>query len=114
MEEKLGIENLSTAIIAVINLAERIENKFEDDGKISLTEALGVGAASFGDVVRVVKSGSKIKDEFNDLDSEEKLDLFALIQSELDLNNDKIENIVEKAIEFLLMIDTLITSLSEK
>ena len=111
MDEKLGIDNLKVAIVAVINLAERIETKFADDGKISLAEALSVGAGSFGDVVRVVKSGKLIKAEFTDLDDEEKAELFELIKSELDLENDKIENIVEKAIEFLLTLDVLISSL---
>lgn len=109
--EKLGIENLKVAVIAVITLAEKIEDKNADDGKISLGEALSVGVGSFGDIVKVVKSGKQIKDEFIDLDLAEKEELLSLIKDELDLDNDKVEDIVEKAVELLIDLDELIAAI---
>lgn len=111
MSEKLGIESIKIAVIAAINLGEKIEKNLADDGKISLTEALGIGAGSFTDVVKVLKSGSQIKDEFLDLDDDERTELIDLVKSELDLDNDKVEVIIEEAIVFLLQLDRLISSI---
>ena len=111
MDEKLGIENLKVALLAAINLSEKIESKYADDGKITLSEALSVGAGSFGDVLKVIRSGNQIKAEFIDLDEQEKQELVDLVYQELDLENDKIELIVKKAIEFLVALDELIKSI---
>lgn len=111
MEEKLGIENLKLALIAAITLAEKVEEKFADDGKISGLEALNVAVGSFGDVMRVIKSGTQIKGEYLDLDESERDELLSLVETELDLENDKIEVIVEKAIEFLFNLDELIQAI---
>lgn len=107
----LGIENLKKTLIAAINLAERIDKNYADDGKISFIEVLGIGAASFGDILRVIKNGSEIKKEFLDLDDNEKAELIQLVKDELDLNNDKVEGIVEKALEFLVSLEGLINSI---
>lgn len=111
--EQLGIENLKVALIAAINLAEKIEDKYSDDGKISLSEALSVGVGSFTDVVKVVRSGKQIKAEFEDLSDDEKETLLLVVKEELDLDNDKIENIVEKSLEFLISLEELIAAMRE-
>ena len=108
---KLGIENLKKAVIAAINLAEKIEKNYSDDGKISFVEALGIGASSFGDVLKVIRSGKQIKAEFLDLDSEEKTELINLVHNELDLENDKLEIIIEKSIDFLVGLEELISAI---
>ena len=106
----MGIDNLKKAIVAVINLGEKIEKNLSDDGKISLAEALGIGTSSFGDVVKIIKSGHEIKDEFLDLDDQEREELIDIVKEELDLENDKIENIIEKSVEFLVQLEELIQS----
>jgi len=111
MKEQLGIENLKTAILAAIKLAEKIEKNYVDDGKISLSEALGIGASSFTDVLKVIRLGSQIKEEVLNLDVSEKIELIELIKKELDLQNDKVENIIEKALDFLLGLSDLIESI---
>ena len=111
MTEKLGIDNLKKALIAAINLAKKIEKNYTDDGKISFVEVLGIGASSFGDILRVIKSGSEIKAEFINLDDNEKDELIQFVKDEFDLENDKIENIVEKSLEFLVGLDELIKSI---
>ena len=110
MSEKLGIENIKVALVAAIVFGQKIEKNLADDGKISLTEALGIGATSFTDVVKVIKAGSKIKDEFIDLDDDERAEIIELVKNELDLENDKIELIIEKAVAFLVQLDELISS----
>lgn len=106
----LGIDNIKTAVIAAINFGEKIEKNLADDGKISLTEALGIGATSFTDIMKIVKSGKEIKDEFLDLDDLEKEELIDLVKEELDLENDKVEVIIETAVEFLAKLGDLINS----
>lgn len=108
--ERIGIDNLKIALVAAINFGESIEKNL-DDGKITLAEALGIGAGHFGDIVRVLKNGTKIKAEFLDLDESERLELVELVKDELDLNNEHIEVIIEKAIEMLLSIEGLINYL---
>ncbi len=106
--KKLGIENLKVAIVSAINLGEKIEKNLADDGKISLAEALKIGAGSFGGVIKVIKSGNQIKAEVKDLDSSEIKELRDLIKEELDLENDKIEIVIEKSIDFLVGLEELI------
>lgn len=113
MREKLGIENLKIAIVAAITLGEKLEEKTADDGKISLSEALSVGVSSFDDVVRVIRLGSTIKDEFIDLSDDEAEELIELVKNELDLKNHAVEDVIEKAIEFLVSLEGLITSIKE-
>lgn len=108
----IGIENLKIAVVAVINLGEKIEKNLADDGKISLAEALSVGAGSFGDVIRLIKSGNAIKQEFIDLDDQERIELVDLVKEELDLNNDKVEIIIEKAVELLVNLEDLISTIN--
>ena len=111
--EKLGIENLKVAIVAAINLGEKIEKNLADDGKITLIEAFGIGASSFGDVVKVIRSGNDILDEYNDLEDDEWTELVELVKDELDLENDRLEEIIEKAVEFLSQLDDLVSSLRD-
>jgi len=106
--KKLGIENLKVAIVSVINLGEKIEKNLADDGKISLAEALKIGVGSFGGVIKVIKSGNQIKAEVKDLDSSEIYEMRDLIKEELDLENDKIEIVIEKSIDFLVGLEELI------
>jgi DNA primase large subunit len=109
-ENNLGTENLRIAISAGINLGIRIEKNLQDDGKISLGEAIAIGGASFGDVVKVIQKGVKIKDEFLDLTEDERNELVILIKNDLDLQDDKVENIIEKALDFLVALDNLVKS----
>ena len=107
---ELGIENLKIGVVAAINLGEKIEKNYSDDGKITLAEALGIGASSFGDIMKVIKSGGQIKAEFLNLSAEERSELVSLVKEELDLENDKVEKIIENAVEFLLTLENLISS----
>lgn len=106
----VGIDNIKVAVVAAINFGEKIEKNLSDDGKISLIEALGIGATSFPDVMKIITSGPEIKAEFLDLDEDEKQELIDLVKEELDLDNDKVENIIETAIEFLEKLADLINS----
>lgn len=107
----LGINNLKKAVVSAVNLGEKIEKNLLDDGKISLTEALGIGATSFTDIIGIIRSGKEIKAEFIDLDEDEKEELVDLVTEELDLENDKIEEVIEKAIEFLSSLADLVDSI---
>lgn len=108
-----GIENLKVAVLASVNFAEAIDKKM-DDGKITLLEALSAGVGSFGDIVKVIKSGKAIAEEFKDLDSDERTELSEYVAEELDLSNDKVEAIVEKSVSFLLSIDEMIELIKDK
>jgi len=113
MAGKLGIENLKIAAEAAINFGMKIEKNLVDDGKISVAEALGIGAGSFGDIVKVIKSGTQIKAEFIDLDDDEREELIDYIEEKFDLENDKVEKVIEKSIEMLVGLDSLIVAIKD-
>ena len=108
MSEKLGIEKIKNALISSITLGEKIEKNLSDDGKLSWAEALSIGVSSVGDIVKIAQSAKEIKAEFLDLDESEKQEIKEIISNELDLENDKLENIIEKAFDFLNALDSLI------
>ena len=106
--DKLGVDNLKKAILAVIKLAEKIDKNLADDGKITLWEALGIGGASVGDLVFVIKNASIIDDEFADLDEQEREEVLSFIKSEFDLQNDKLESIIETSLVIIMQLNELI------
>lgn len=106
MTEKLGIEKLKLAILAVITLGEKIENSRED-GKTTLIESIAIGTSTLPDVIKIIKNGEQIKAEFLDLDEAEKTEIVEFIKSELDLINDKLEEIIEKAVEIIAYFDSM-------
>lgn len=95
MSEKLGIENLKGAAIALINTGEKIDVALED-GKVSGMEAINISITSIPALYNVAKNGKQIKAEFNDLDDDERAELKADVAAELDLRNDYVEAKIEK------------------
>lgn len=94
-----GIEQLSAAVVSVIDLAETIE-KSAADKKINLIEGIMIGNKSLK-AVRVLVDFDTIKAEVKDLSSEELTELCELVEQELDLENDKVEGLINQAIGML-------------
>jgi hypothetical protein len=108
----MGIENLKTALGFAIGLGEKIEIALSDDGKITWTEIFGF-IPILTSVPSVIKAAPELVDEFKDLDQAEKDDLKIWLETELDLQNDKVESYIEKAFELLLALSAMI-KLGEK
>lgn len=110
---KLGIEKSSDAVIALCKLGMKIESALEDDGKISKSEAIGIAASSAISVIKTGMNTSEIIKEYKDYDDEEREVLKQLVKKELDLIDDNLEEIIEKAISVSLSLDSLIRMFSK-
>ncbi len=102
----LGIENLKAVALFGINLAESLDKKLED-GKINLFEGIGL-LKDLKDIPDVIKAAPAAVEELKDLDQDEREELVALVQNELDLRNDNVEKLVERGINLTSEIAGLI------
>ena len=104
--EKLGIENLKEVALFGINLAESVDKKLED-GKIGVFEGLDL-LKDLKKLPKLIKAAPNAVDELKDLDADERKELVELVQKELDLRNDKVEQMVEKGIAAMANIAGLV------
>ena len=102
-----GIENLKIALGFAIGLGEKIEKALADDGKITWNELFSFIPVLTG-VPAVIKAAPQLLDEFKDLSEAEKAELHDWLVTELDLDNDKLEEYIEKGFELLLALSALI------
>ena len=101
-----GIEKIKNAAKAVIEFGGKLEEALED-GKIRFTEAVSIAIGTAPDAFEVAQDAAEIKQEFNDLNEEEKEQIVEYVVLELDLDADNIELIIEKGFELLVAIDNL-------
>lgn len=104
--ENLGIDNLKVVALFGINLAESLDKKLED-GKIGVFEGLDL-LKDLKKVPKLIVSAPKALGELQDLDDVERKELVQLVQDELDLRNDKVEEMVEKGIAAMANIAGLV------
>ena len=94
-----GIEKLKNALAFAINLGEALDKRLED-GKLSFVEGITL-IPSLKDLPEVISSSKDIWKEFLDLDSTEKDELISFIETELDLENDKVEDFIQTSLKFV-------------
>ncbi len=104
-----GIDGLKKALDGVFRLATTLEKSLED-GKINIIEGaqLAVASVRFWNAVKDVKT---IKQEFLDLNQDEKADLIEYFRAEFDLKNDDLEATIEELFEAMLHIAASIFAL---
>ncbi len=112
MNEKLGIEKLKMAAIFLCSLGNNIATSLED-GKINFVEGFIIGK-SLVPLPGLIANAKNIKKEYADLDSTEYKALVAAVEKELDLVNEKAEDVIEAAFEFLVSIDKLFRAIKNK
>ena len=110
MAENLGIENIKKAVSLAIKVGEDIATGLADNGKLDLSEYVGIGIDLVGGVPGVFKSYKDIRAEFADLTSEESAELIAWAKEEFDIPQEKVEEKIEKAIELINAIADFIGS----
>ena len=97
-----GIKETKELLKFIVEFAEAIDKSMED-GDIgfadltNLVSAMMAAGDAFSDI-------SLIPEEINDLDDNEALELYAYAKDELDLRSDKLEEIVESALEIGLKV----------
>lgn len=107
--EKIGIENLKKALLVVINLGESVDKALADDGTVDLLEGIGIASKAVK-IWKVAKDFLVLKEEFLDIDEDEKAELVTYFSDELDLENDVTEVIIEKAFALLINLKEFLTA----
>ncbi len=104
-----GIEKLSKVFTGVIKLGMALEDKL-NDGKLTWIERLEL-IKELKFVPDAIVNYREIINEFKDLDFDEIEELNDLIATELDLDNDKVEEVIENSLEVLTTLSKLTQSL---
>ncbi len=108
--EELGITNIKFALKAIIELGESLENALED-GKVSLAEAVSIAVDAVPDIIGVYQSASDLKAEYKDLSDAEGEELITYAAEELNLESDKVEEVIEKAFAVFVEINGLVAAI---
>ena len=99
------MEDLKKALGTIINVAEKSELAMQD-GKISISEGVGIAMSSIG-FIGIVKNAKDLFNEYTALSEEEKVELYDWFELEFDLVNDSIEDVVEGVFSVLLNLNDL-------
>ena len=108
----MGIDILKKAVKVAIDFGEALDKKLAD-GKLTFIEAFQL-IPDLRELPWAISNASIIKDELLDLTDLEKAELVQYIKDELDLENDKVESIIENAISALLALSVLAGSVKSK
>jgi len=97
MEEKLGVKELKELLKFVIEFGESIDLAMADK-KFEVSE-LGLLIAPLMQVGPAFEGFDKLGAEIKDLEESEMIELAAFVREEFDLQNDKIEEVIEVALD---------------
>lgn len=110
--EKVGISNLKKAVKFGIDLGEQFAEALKD-GKIVWTESFGF-IDELLQVPALLKSGQDCTLELKDLDAEERAELYAYVQDEFDIDNEKVEAEVEAALKLAVDAVALVEMIKQR
>lgn len=112
MNEKMGIDELKDVIRFGISLGESVDQALAD-GKFDITE-LGLLMTPIMQIGPAFTGIDKVGGEIKDLDEAELAELKLFVEEELDLANDKVEEIIEKALGIGVQVYGLVQLFSKK
>ena len=110
MVEQVGIEAIKEVVKILIDAGEGIQEKFKEDGKITVLGAIFLAISLFPDVYSVARKGKQLRAEWRDFSDEEKVEITEYVALELHLDAADVEEKVEKGFELLLAIDSFLKS----
>jgi len=100
-----GIEKLKEITTDTINFSMKLVEATSEDSpkgkKLALTEVVTLLVFLFPKVVGYADDGQQIKNEILDLDDAEAQELSDHVAEKLDLENDKVEVLIESALDLL-------------
>ena len=91
-----GIQRLKDAVKFGVKLTEGVISKL-DDKKLTFIEALGL-VPDLVDLPGLIRDSEVLWSELNDIDAAERQELLQYVKDELDVDNDKVEVVVESAL----------------
>ena len=95
------------ALVALLDLGNKVKDAIADDGKIDFGESMGIAMKAVG-LVGIIKLLPEIRDELKNSTNADRLALVDLFKTEFDLPNDAAEQSVEQGIEVLVQLANLI------
>lgn len=95
-----GIDKIKSGLGDVISIYQTVKEALEDK-KVSLWEGIEIGTKSIK-LFKIVKDFQEIKEELYDLSDEERDELTAYFAEKLEMNNEKMEYIIECAFTWIL------------
>jgi hypothetical protein len=102
----LGIENLKKLLNAGLNFGKSAAKALEDK-KVSFFEAIGLVPEVFA-LIGIGKTWSEVQAEINDLEDDEKDEIYDYVKTEFDIPNDKVETFIESALMNIISLNALI------
>lgn len=105
------MENLRKALSTLMSITEKTDSALADDGKISISEGVGIAMSAIG-LVKVVKNAKAIKQEYLALTDDDRMDLTAWFAAEFDIVNDNVEQIVESVFSALMQLGVVFETVS--
>lgn len=104
-----GIENLKNGLGSLIEFGIALEQALADN-KIKFFEAIGL-ITNLIQLAPAIANFKQIEMEYRDIDEAEWTELYQYFVSKFDLENDRLEAIIEKAFEMLYSIEDFIATL---
>lgn len=103
--EKRGIEGIKAIVVTGLSLGNAIDKSVNSEGMARVIPFL-----SLTDEVATLMTvdWSSIKEEYLDMDSDEKAELSVVIQKTLDLESDRTEEIIEKSLDLALKLEGIV------
>ena len=114
MVEQVGIEAIKSVVKILIDAGEGIQDKFADDGKVKVVEAIFLVIGLFPDVYSIVRKGAQLREEWRDFSDAEKLEVAEYVALELSLEVKEIEEKVEKGFGLLMAVDSFLRSFKKE
>lgn len=114
MVEQIGIEAIKEVVKILIDAGEGIQEKFNEDGKVTVIGAILLAIKLFPDVYSVARKGQQLKAEWRDFSDKEKVEITEYVALELHLDAADVEEKVEKGFELLLAIDSFLRSFKKE
>lgn len=91
------------ALLTIAKIGSKVDSSLADDGKISVSEGIGLGMSALG-LIGVFKNIGEIKAELTNLDDAGKAELVEAFVEEFDIKNDDAEAKVEAGVEMLVTL----------
>ncbi len=102
--EEYGIEKLKEICLTLTEFGMKLEEAFSEDSpkgkKLSLGEAISLGVFIAPKAIGHAGDAEVIRNEFKDLDTEEMDELVEYVSEKLDLENDKVEALIEAGLDW--------------
>jgi len=95
-----GFEKTTSALSVLITAANKVDAAISDDGKISLTEGIGIAMTGIG-LINIFKNIGEIAGELKNITPDALTALIELFKTKFDLKNDEAELMVEQGLEVL-------------